>query len=194
MTSIERTAYPRLGRLVSARELMGMSPSLEEVLWARSVACSDAHLLALVLSLKCFQRLGYFPRRGDIPDVVTNTCADAWTWPTTSNRRWDRSAPGRPIISWCASGSGCSWTPERARAVAGGAIRAAAEVMNNPPDLINVALEMAIPDRSGAVAIETSELSARSAARAVPQLSATLVVLTRRCDGIRRATGWHAGA
>ena len=48
-----------------------MSPSLDEVLWARSVACSDAHLLALVLSLKCFQRLGYFPRRGDVPNVVT---------------------------------------------------------------------------------------------------------------------------
>jgi len=54
-----------------ARELTGLSPSGDEVLWARSVARSDAHLLAIILSLKCFQRLGYFPRRGDVPDVVT---------------------------------------------------------------------------------------------------------------------------
>jgi hypothetical protein len=34
--------------------------------------------------------------------------------------------------------------PERARAVAAGPIRSAAEVKNNPPDLINVALEMLV--------------------------------------------------
>ena len=34
--------------------------------------------------------------------------------------------------------------PERARAVAAEAIRSAAEVKNNPPDLINVALEMLV--------------------------------------------------
>lgn len=34
--------------------------------------------------------------------------------------------------------------PERARAVAGDAIRSAAEVKNNPADLINVALEMLV--------------------------------------------------
>jgi len=34
--------------------------------------------------------------------------------------------------------------PERARAVAGEAIRAAVEVKNNPPDPINVALEMLV--------------------------------------------------
>ncbi len=34
--------------------------------------------------------------------------------------------------------------PERARAVAGEAIRVAADAKNNPPDLINVALEMLV--------------------------------------------------
>ena len=34
--------------------------------------------------------------------------------------------------------------PQRARAVAEEAIRSAAEVKNNPPDLINVALEMLV--------------------------------------------------
>ena len=40
MTSIERTAYPRFGRLVTARELTGMSPSADEVTPLRVSALS----------------------------------------------------------------------------------------------------------------------------------------------------------
>jgi len=54
MTSIEQTAYPRFGRLVTARELVELSPIPDEVAWARDRTRSDAHLLALVTSLKCF--------------------------------------------------------------------------------------------------------------------------------------------
>jgi hypothetical protein len=53
MTSIERTAYPRFGRLVTARELEELSPTIDELDWARAQTRSDAHLLALVVSLKC---------------------------------------------------------------------------------------------------------------------------------------------
>ncbi len=89
MTSIERTAYPRFGRLVSARELTGMSPSADEVAWARDLARSDAHLLTLVLSLKCFQRLGYFPSRDDVPSAVVDhvrRCLDSATAVVRSTR------------------------------------------------------------------------------------------------------------
>jgi len=40
MTSIERTAYPRFGHLVSARELTGLSPSTDEVAWARDLSAA----------------------------------------------------------------------------------------------------------------------------------------------------------
>jgi hypothetical protein len=49
MTSIERSGSPRFVRLVSTRG--SLSPSADEVLWARH----HAHLLGMVLSLKCFQ-------------------------------------------------------------------------------------------------------------------------------------------
>ena len=39
---------------------------------------------------------------------------------------------------------GVAHDPQRARTVAEAAVRSAAEVMNNPPDLINVALEMLV--------------------------------------------------
>jgi hypothetical protein len=72
MTSIERTAYPRFGRLVTARELVELSPTPDEVTWAKGRTRSDAHLLALVTSLKCLQRLGYFPRQDRVPEVVVD--------------------------------------------------------------------------------------------------------------------------
>jgi Domain of unknown function (DUF4158) len=76
MTSIERTAYPRFGRMVPARELDGLSPLPDEIEWARGRTRSDEHLLALVVSLKCFQRLGYFPRGEQVPEVVVEHVRD----------------------------------------------------------------------------------------------------------------------
>ena len=53
MASIERTAYPRFKRFMSARELHVFStPQPDEIVWAREAASSDEHLLALVTQLK----------------------------------------------------------------------------------------------------------------------------------------------
>ncbi|MCX4734510.1 DUF4158 domain-containing protein [Streptomyces sp. NBC_01363] len=53
MTSIERTAYPRFKRLITARELhLFFSPSREEVEWAVARTGSDGHQLALLVLLK----------------------------------------------------------------------------------------------------------------------------------------------
>ena len=42
MASIERTAYPRFRRLVTARELALLSPTEAEVAWAKDRARSDS--------------------------------------------------------------------------------------------------------------------------------------------------------
>jgi hypothetical protein len=50
MTWIERTAYPRLARAVSLKELReSFTPSDDEMAWARTRTQSDRHLLALVV-------------------------------------------------------------------------------------------------------------------------------------------------
>ena len=73
MTSIERTAYPRFKRLISAGELHGhFKPTREEVSWASQRTDSDGHLLALVLALKCFQWMGRFPRQDEVPGQVVD--------------------------------------------------------------------------------------------------------------------------
>ena len=97
MTSIERTAFPRYGRVVTARELDALSPLPDEVQWARRHSRSGEHLLGLVVALKCFQRLGYFPRDGQVPDVIVERMRGCLglppgTMPDTAQRtaEWQR--------------------------------------------------------------------------------------------------------
>lgn len=144
MTSIERTAYPRFGRVVTARELEEMSPVPDEVVWARDQTRSDAALLALVVSLKCFQRLGYFPRPDQVPKVVVahlRRCLglDEGTVPELGSERTaeDQRRMVRGRV-------GVVLDPEHARTLAAEVVRVAAQVKNNPPDLINVALEVLV--------------------------------------------------
>ena len=71
MASIERTSYPRFNRFMSVRELhVFYTPQPNEIVWAREVAGSDEHLLALVTQLKAFNRLGYFPVLDEVPAEV----------------------------------------------------------------------------------------------------------------------------
>jgi hypothetical protein len=52
VTSIERTAYPRFKRLITAHELhLFFSPTRDELEWAAEATDSDEHLLALLLIL-----------------------------------------------------------------------------------------------------------------------------------------------
>ena len=74
MTWIERTAYPRLPSAVSLKELReSFTPSDDEMAWARTHTQSDRHLLALVVWLKCYQRLGSSPAAADTsPALLLN--------------------------------------------------------------------------------------------------------------------------
>lgn len=143
MTSIERTAYPRFGRLLSARELDGLASVAEEAEWARAASRSGEHLLSLVMALKCFQRLGYFPRAGQVPPAVVERVrgslglSDGRGWqPRDRTGRWQQQLV-RERLGVCSD-------PERARSLAERAIRSEAEVKNHPSDLINVALEVLV--------------------------------------------------
>ena len=90
VTSIERTAYPQFKRLTSARVLhVFFTPTAEEIAWARERTKEPAALFALVLDLKCFQKMARFCSRDEIPDVVVDhvrRCLelvglDYWIWP-----------------------------------------------------------------------------------------------------------------
>jgi len=77
VTSVDRTAYPRFGRVVSGRELAeSFTPTDAEIEWARTRTQDEQRLLALVVWLKSYQRLGYFPKVDDVPPAVVRHVRD----------------------------------------------------------------------------------------------------------------------
>jgi hypothetical protein len=81
MASVERTAYPRFKRTITSRKLhQSFTPGTAEVAWARGKARTDEHLLALVVLLKSYQKLGYFPAWPRCPRWWSSMCAGCWSW------------------------------------------------------------------------------------------------------------------
>jgi hypothetical protein len=73
VTSIERTAYPRFAKLTSARMLhVSFTPEPDEITWARGHTNSPQALLAVLLALKCHQKMGRFPAAGEVPEEVVD--------------------------------------------------------------------------------------------------------------------------
>ncbi len=72
MASVERTAYPRFGRNPSKSELTRLyMPTLRELeLARRATRGNEQRALVFLAMLKSFQRLGYFPKPGEVPEAV----------------------------------------------------------------------------------------------------------------------------
>ena len=76
MAAIERSAYPRFASRLSTRELVQQfTPSEAELEWAKSKVRGLRLQHAILVNLKCFQLLHYFPADGDIPSEVTTHVA-----------------------------------------------------------------------------------------------------------------------
>src|SRR5882724_6881775 len=71
MASIERTAYPRLTRHLSPHELhTRYTPSAADLAFAEETARGAAPTLTVLILLKTFERLGYFPRLAEVPLAI----------------------------------------------------------------------------------------------------------------------------
>jgi hypothetical protein len=76
VTAIDRTAYPRLKKGISARELHdSFTLSLDEIAWVRGQTRSHEAELVLAVLLKAHQRLAYFPKLEDVPAKAGRACA-----------------------------------------------------------------------------------------------------------------------
>jgi len=141
LTSIDRTAYPRFARRASTRELDGFTPAVDEVAWAREMTKTDPHLLALVVWLKSYQRLRYFPSLDEVPDWVVGHIRSLLELPETVAAEVDASRTGKRHREFVRARPGVKYDQAEVRDIAEAAIRAAAQNKDNPADLINVALE-----------------------------------------------------
>lgn len=142
MTSIERTAYPRFKRLITASELHNhFTPTHDEAAWASERTDSDAHLLAVVLALKCLAKMGRFPGLEEIPAVVVDFVRRDLRLPEDTVPAWSSARVARHHKAGIRERLGWTNDQSTAREVAEAAIRAEAALKNHPPDLINVALD-----------------------------------------------------
>jgi hypothetical protein len=142
LASIDRTAYPRFKRVVSARELAeAFAPTPDEAGWARGRTQNDQHFLALVVLLKCYQRLGYFPKLTDVPAVVVDHVRGKVDLADGVKAEADAERTGKRHRQFVRDRLGVKHTPAAVRAVAEAAIRKAVQSKDNPADLINVALD-----------------------------------------------------
>ncbi|MEU7377571.1 Tn3 family transposase [Streptomyces albidoflavus] len=142
MTSIERTAYPRFKRLITARELhVFFTPSEEERVWAEEVADSGEHQLALLIALKSYQRMGCFPKAYDVPAQVVEFVRRAAEFPEDTLPVYGSERTAKSQRSMVRQRCQVRYDGPAARALAEETMRVEAASKNNPADLINIALE-----------------------------------------------------
>ncbi|GAB2451069.1 hypothetical protein GCM10027262_75360 [Nocardia tengchongensis] len=142
VTAIDRTAYPRFKRVVPARELVeAFTPTVAEVAWAREKTQSDQHLLALVVWLKSYQRLGYFPKLDEVPAVVVEHVRGLLGLSDEVRAEHDADRTAKWHRGLVRALVGVKYDAGKARVIAEEAIRRAVTTKDNPADLINVALE-----------------------------------------------------
>ena len=142
MTAIERTAYPRLRRNPSERDLATLyTPTEAELAWVTTTARDGAHRLHLLLWLKCFQCLGYFPQLLEIPTPISEhlrLCLDGdTTVPLGYHHDRMRYRHHQAVREYLQVHTFDDTGRQAVRAT----LHIAARVMDNPADLINVAIE-----------------------------------------------------
>jgi Domain of unknown function (DUF4158) len=142
VTSVDRTAYPRFGRVVSGRELAdSFTPTDAEAEWARGRTQDQPHLLALTVLLKSYQRLGYFPKVQDVPPAVVRHVSGCLGLGPGVEFGPAAERTGKRHREFVRARMKVTYDSARVREVAEQAIRKAVQAKDNPADLINVALE-----------------------------------------------------
>lgn len=161
MASIERTVYPRLKKRFTESELREFyTPTEAEIYFVKNHANGDEPQLHLLVLLKTFQHLGYFSNLENVPDELIVflrsllKCYDE-ALPLVSNRTlYKHQAAIRRHLE-------IKPFDRIARQQAARAVLKAAQTMDNPPDLINVAIEVLLKERRELPAFSTLELLVR---------------------------------
>jgi TnpA family transposase len=147
MASIERTVYPRLKKRFSSLELRDYySPTEDEIYFVKNHANGDEPQLHLSVLLKIFQTLGYFPNIEDVPPEIVNYLIGALglnskSLPLVSKNTVTRhQAAVRLFLK-------VKVFDRNGRKALTRAVLIASQTMDNPADLINVAVEELIKER-----------------------------------------------
>ncbi|EDY52899.1 DUF4158 domain-containing protein [Streptomyces clavuligerus] len=101
-------------RLITAHELhLFFAPSRDEVRWASEATDDDGHLLALLLMLKSYQRMGCFPKLEDVPEMVADFVRRQVGLPEGTLAVYRAGKTAKNHRAWSGSGAGCGTTRRR---------------------------------------------------------------------------------
>ena len=148
VASIERTAYPRFKRYYTSNELQEIyTPTPAEIAFGRTSTTGEDNYLNLMVLLKSFQRLGYFPKLSDIPDSVINYIRTSLKLPDHLELGYQYLPTLSRHKQAIRSHLQVSQFNQEAHRLIAKIIKKSALVMDNPADLINVAIEELVKER-----------------------------------------------
>lgn len=162
MTSIERTAYPRFSRAPSVKELRTIyTPTQTDVAFVATTARGPAQKFGLMILLKVYQRLGYFPKPETIPGAIIGHIrsvlkldADLVPDIASNHTLYRYHAAIRKHLEIESSG-------KHIRHIAAQAMHQAAHSMESPADLISASVEVLVKEQCELPAFGTLERMAR---------------------------------
>jgi hypothetical protein len=167
MTAIERTAYPRFTRAPSVKELREIyTPTPTDAAFVGTHARGPAQKLALMVLLKVYQRLDYFPDPQAIPGAVISHIRAVMNYPSDLV---PDIAPATLYRYYAAIREHLEVQHEgkHLRHIAARAMHQAAQVMDRPADLISAAIEVLLKEQCELPAFSTLDRMATRIRRLV---------------------------
>lgn len=169
MTSIERTAYPRFKKNISKKELEQVyTPSQAELTLISKLARKSELRFGATLLLKSFQRLGYFPAFNDIPRPIVQHIAESLDFHMSHNLDYEDRTLYRQHQNIRNYLDVSEYNRKGAKIIET-SMTTAAQVMDNPADIINVAIEELVCQRIELPAFSTLDRFARKIRHTVNQ-------------------------
>src|SRR5437660_1748730 len=170
MSSIERTAYPRFTRAPSVKELREIyTPTPTDVAFAATKALGPAQKFALMILLKVYQRLHQSPHLPDpqsIPGAAISHIRAVMKLPDDLVP----DIPPAPLYRYYGAlreHLELESQGKHVRHLAAQAMHTAAQVMENPADLINAAIETLLVEHGELPAFSTLDRMAGRISRLV---------------------------
>ena len=166
MVNLHETAYPRLKTYYAALELEEIfSPTPEEITLSNKAARGDRTKALFLMTLKVFQRLGYFVFARDIPESIIQHFARRFGINPDPNslREYDLSRTRGSHVPLIREFCGVSAHPAETRKALARAVVEGARAKEELADIINVAIEELVRQRFELPAFGTLHRAAKSA-------------------------------
>jgi len=145
MATLERTAYPRFPEVSAPRELQACyTPLPDELEWARRSTRGERPRLGLLVLLKVFQQLHYFPPLDTIPAAIVDHVRAAADIGDTVQFGYDTASSPTLFRHYTAVRAWLNVKPyygTDANAIATRAAHTASLTMDQPVDIINATID-----------------------------------------------------